>query len=441
MRIFTFTLFLFINLSLFGQSRIVGQINDVKDSTLLYLQENIGGKYQTIDSCLLDTEGKYEFGGQFATGYYSLMLEPDNWVQFIISSNEDFIQIDFSSTQLRSHLEVVKSNINIELWNFIRFRNLVKSKISENSIDKSYAAKANQDLTHFENIEDSLNLGYHQFLLETYREKPNSFFAKTIISDIEIEEKEAFFKYTFFEDAELIRSGVLTHQVMKYLQFHTDYTEQGFNSSVDEILEQASVNQEVYEFILNYLLELFNEVGPDVVLDYLVEHYVIGDACSDMTYSDALKAKLNAYKNLQIGNKVANVSMFNHEGIMMNLYDLCSFSKLNILFFGSSECHFCQEAIPQLKALLQEESNKELQIIYISLDTETQAWLSPIPKDTQQWVYLSELKGWDSKSAEIYQVHKTPSFYLLNSNSNILSKPRSMDELQKDIEFLNQYGK
>ncbi|NPD47919.1 MULTISPECIES: thioredoxin-like domain-containing protein [unclassified Lentimicrobium] len=438
MRILTFTLFLLINLSSFGQCQIIGHIKDVKDSTYLYLQENRGGKYHTIDSCLLDKQGKYEFGGQFATGYYSLMLEPDNWVQFIISPNEDFIQIDFSSPQLRNHLEVTKSNNNIELWNFIRFRNLIKSKISENSIEKSYAAKENIELTHFENIEDSLNLGYHQFLIKTYQEKPTSFFAKTIISDIEIDQKEDFFKYTFFEDAELIRSGVLTHQVMKYLQFHTDYTEDGFIQSVDEILEQASVNHEVYEFILNYLLELFNEVGPDVVLDYLVEHYVIGDACSDMTYSDALNAKLIAYKNLQIGKKVANVSIFNHEGIMMNLYDLCSFSKLNILFFGSSACHFCQEAIPQLKELIQEPSNKDIKIIYISLDTEAEAWLSPIPKDTQQWVYLSELKGWDSKSAEIYQVHKTPSYYLLDANANILSKPRSVDELQKDMDFLNK---
>lgn len=438
MRILIFTLFLFINLSLFGQSQIIGRIDDIQDSTLLYLQENIGGKYITIDSCQINSKGKFKFEGTYKTGYYSLYLEPENWVQLILSPEEKMIKIEFSGSQLRNHIEVKKSKSNIELWNFIRFRNLVKSKISENSIEKSYAAKENKDLTHFENIEDSLNLGYHQFLLETYKEKPNSFFAKTIISDIEIDHKDDFFKYTFFEDDELMRSGVLTHQVMKYLQFQTDYTEEGFSQSVDEILEQASVNQEVYEFILNYLLELFNEVGPDVVLDYIVETYVIGDACTEMTYSDALNAKLSAYKNLQVGNKLTNVSMFNHEGIMMNLYDLCSFSKLNILFFGSSECHFCQEAIPELKALLQKETNKDIKIIYISLDTEAQAWLSPIPKDTQQWVYLSELKGWDSKSAEIYQVHKTPSYYLLDSSSNILSKPRSIDEVRKDIEFLNQ---
>jgi len=438
MRIITLTLFLLINLSLFGQSQIIGHIVDVKDSTLLYLQENIGGKYITIDSCHMNSKGKFNFEGIYETGYYSLFLEPENWVQLIISPEEKTIKIDFSGPQLRNHIEVKKSKSNIELWNFIRFRNLLKSKISQNRIEKSYAAKENKDLSQFKNIEDSLNLGYRQFLLEIYKKNPNSFLAKTIISDIEINDKAVFFKYTFFEDAELIRSGVLTHKVMKYLQFQTDYTEEGFSQSIDVILEQASVNQDVYEFILNYLLELFNEVGPDVVLDYIMETYVIGDACTEMTYSDALNAKLNAYKNLQIGNKLANVSMFNHEGIMLSLYDLCSFSKLNILFFGSSECHFCQESIPQLSALIQEETNKDVKIIYISLDTEAQAWLSPIPKDTEQWVYLSELRGWDSKSAEIYQIHKTPSYYILDSNSKILSKPQNIEELQMDIKFLNK---
>lgn len=438
MRLFTIILFLSLSFSLFGQNQIIGRIDDANDSTYLYLQENIGGKYQTIDSCLINPKGKYEFVGIYKTGYYSLFLESENWVQLIVSPEEKVIKIDFSGTQLRNHIKVKKSNTNIELWNFIRFRNLVKSKISENSIEKSYATKEGKDLTHFENIEDSLKLGYNLFLLETYKDHPNSFLTKTIISDIELDDKEDFFKYTFFEDAELIRSGVLTHQVMKYLQYQTVYTEAGFSISVDEILEKASVNQEVYEFILNYLLELFNEVGPDVVLDYLVEHYVIGDACTDLSYSDALNAKLSAFKKLQLGKIVSNVSMFNHEGIMMNLHDLCSFTKLNILFFGSSECHFCQESIPQLKTLLKEQSNKDIKIIYISLDTDTQAWLSPIPKDAEQWVYLSELKGWESKSAEIFQVHKTPSYYLLDSNSTILSKPQSVEEIQRDIDFLNK---
>ncbi len=437
MRIITWILFLFINLSLFGQTQIIVEINNAPDSTLLYLQENIGGQYKTIDSCFTNSKGKFKFEGTFQTGYYSLFLEPENWVQIILSSEEKTIKIDFSGTQLRNHIEVKKSKTNIELWTFIRFRNLIKSKLSENSIEKSYSIKDSPEYIHFQNIEDSLKLGYHLFLLETYKDHPNSFLTKTIISDIEIDDKEDFFKYTFFEDSELIRSGVLTHQVMKYLQFKTDYTEAGFSQSVDEILEQAAANQEVYEFVLNYLLELFNEVGPDVVLDYLVEHYVIGDACSDMSYSDALNAKLNAYKKLQIGNKVANVSMFNHEGIMMNLHDLCSFSSINILFFGSSDCHFCQESIPKLKTLLSKEDYMNIKIIYISLDTDAQAWLSPIPKDAEQWEYLSELKGWDSKSAEIFQVHKTPSYYLLDSKSTIISKPQNVEELSEDLNFFN----
>lgn len=429
-------LFIFSSTLLFGQTSISGIIQDAPDTISIFLKENIGGNYQSIDSCEIDKEGHFYFNESYPTGYYALWLSENNWIQLIINQEEDSIQFGFDSHNLREDIQILKSENNQKLWSFIAFRKQIMAQISDYEIKKSYAIEDDEAILDVQKQIDSLQKTYNEYLLYSYETKPSSFLSRTIISDYQTEDKSKFFIYTFFDDAALIRSGVFTHKVMEYLQKHTEYTEAGFSKSVDEILDQAILNSEVYEFILNYLLELFNEVGPDVILDYLIENYVIGDACSDLSYSEALNAKLGAYKKLQIGNRIANVSLFNQEGIMMNLHDICSFSNINILFFGSSSCHFCEEAIPQLEVLSSNYPNESLKIIYISMDEDAELWKSSIKGKSPNWAYLSELKGWKSISVALFQVHKTPSFYILDSQSKIISKPKSAKELSKDLEVL-----
>ncbi|OYT17648.1 MAG: hypothetical protein B7C24_01445 [Bacteroidetes bacterium 4572_77] len=246
-----------------------------------------------------------------------------------------------------------------------------------------------------------------------------------------------YFYYTKFEDPRLIRSAVFTKKITEYLQFQTNYTEEGFIKSVDEILLKASVNPEVSDFALNYLLELFLAVGPDIVLDYLVEEYVMNGACSQLDASAILSARLNAYENLQLGMSAPNFHILNADGVVQNLKDICSFYKINILFFASSHCQFCHEITPELLQYSKSTNNKLLQVVHISLDTNYSEWQNSTKNFPANWVSLSELKGWDSKSTELFQIHKTPSFYILDQNANIISKPKNMEELIQDLQLLS----
>ena len=397
--------------------------------------ENIGGNYSIIDSCSINT-GIFSFEKNLQTGYYALALNDNNFAQFIIHSNEESIEINFSGDDLKQDIKVIQSNENKLLWDFMIQRKKMKSEISQVFRAKTYFKENSIEYHSFQKQEDSLNKQYNNYLLTLYTGDSNTFFAKTIISDIVISENDDFFKYTFFDEPDLIRSGVFTKKITEYLQFHTAYTEDGFISSLDIILQKASSNHQVYEVVLNYLLELFNQVGPDVVLDYLVEEYVISDACSDLGISEILASKIDDYKKIQIGNIAPNVDLFDTEEKWYQLKELFPNSKLNVLFFGSSQCHFCQEAKPQLEGFSQDIAPQELQVIYISLDTNLQEWRKETEVKMDNWVYLSELKAWNSISTQVYQVHKTPSFYIIDGNLQIISKPRNIDELMNELEFL-----
>jgi thiol-disulfide isomerase/thioredoxin len=435
--IFLFSLLLLFHLSLVGQNySINGQIECNNSQAYIYLAENIGGKYHVIDSSEIKIDGKFSFENDWSTGYYALWFDQHNYAQLILNNEDVIVQI--KSCSLKDSLRIIQSIENQLLWDFIKENKRQKSMISQAYINKTKFDKNSIEYKSYQAIEDNLKQDLNAYIMNQYQNNKQTYFAKTIISDYPIENKKDFFKYIDFSNKNLIRSGVITKKITDFLQYHTEYTEEGFTESIDFILEKALADEVVYEFTLNYLLELFNAVGPDIILDYLVEMYVLDGACTELDITHVLNNKLEAYKKLKLGNQAPNVSIFNASGQMQNLHDLCSFSKINILFFGSSHCSFCQDAKPYLLNLAKENESNQLQIIHISLDTELIEWQKTLVKDYSNWVELSELKGWESKSTEIYQVHKTPSFYILDSQSKIISKPNNIDELLIEVGLIQK---
>jgi len=435
-----FIVVFFIGWNSLQAQKVSGSFTCNTDFDTIFLAENIGGKYQITDASLIDSDKQFNFQRKFDNGYYAIWLSKNNYAQIIINKEDVIVQLN--DTLLRDGISILKSEENKKLWRFIQERKKRKSEIAQAYMHKTDFKKNTINYLNYDSIENKLKTDYNEYILQLFKNDSTSLFTRSILSDIEIENKKSFFKYVDFSDADLIRSGVFTHKITEYLQLQTNYTEDGFIESIDKILVLASVNNQVYDFVLNYLLELFNEVGPDIILDYLIEEYVIGDACSSLDLNAVLNNKLNAYKRIKIGEKAPNVSIFDINGIMMNLHDLCSFSNLSILYFGSSHCHFCQEANPRIQDIIKNSpSKKELQIIYISLDTEIKDWEKSLLNKPENWISLSELNGWDSKSTEVFQVHKTPTFFILNQESVIISKPKNIEELTTEMQFLQHKKK
>lgn len=427
---------LFISSSFAQQTQIIGHLTKLDTSERIYLSENIGGKYHIIDSSDVLKNNLFYFHGQLETGYYAIWKDQQNWAQFIVNNIDSIIEIEFDSEILRDSITVLQSDENKLLWKFISVRKQFQSALSNAIIMKSYFPESRMEYQYFTKQEDSIKISYNNYLLGLYKSNPSSFLSKTILSDYYTSANEDFFKYTLFSQEELIRSGVLTKKMTEYLQLHTEFNEEGFINSINHILNLAKKNEKVYEFSLNYLIELFNKVGPDVILQYLVETYILDDACTELEYSTLINNELQAYKNLQIGKTAPNVSLFNQEGIMQNLLDICSTSNINVLFFGSSSCSFCQSSYPILIDFSKSFTKENMKIIYYSMDDIKEDYENLLNKLPASWLSFTELKAWDSRMVELYKINKTPSFYILDSRLKILGKPKSIDELIDELNFL-----
>ena len=259
--------------------KLSGKILADSKAQFIYLNEVIGFNSYKVDSCeILNGSFEFNLAGK-PKGYYQLSLSDINRIQ-IIHTNED-IEINFNDTILQNRVEAIQSIENTTLWQYKYYsRDALKGE-KKLIIQQSYLEKGNQAWQKLQRERDSLSVAKRNYLNALCKENPELLFAKLVGATIrpyyisEQEKKEHFFDNIDFSDPVMVRSSILSSAMMEYFQLHTEYNEIGFQTSVDKILDLSSINDENYEFCLNFILNLFNEVGPDVVFQYVVETYLL----------------------------------------------------------------------------------------------------------------------------------------------------------------------
>ena len=150
--------------------------------------------------------------------------------------------------------------------------------------------------------------------------------------------------------------------------------------------------------------------------------------------SNQIKTKLNRVKKnelIKIGEKVPNFSAPNSEGVMLKLNEIKG--KVTIIDFWASWCKPCRIENPNLVNLYDKYHDNGLEIISISLDSETQrlAWIKAIKKDQLNWFNISNLKSWNDPIAQLYGVNSIPATFIIDQDGVLIDKQlrgRQLDE-------------
>lgn len=433
-KISVFFIFMAITFFASGQ-KIKGAFeNDEFEDKTIYLKEILGDQSYLLDSANIDAQGKFEFGARkHPLGYYSLGFE-DNAIQIILNPSEEALKVIFGNKRLKEKVQILSSEENMLLWNFkYKSRAIQFEKASLNQL----IAKQPEKEDSIQLVINGLNLRKQNFKDSLLSNFPNSFFTKTIKSSLHIpyeikeEAKSHYFDLLDFSDESLVRSNIFPSKIMKYLQVHTPYDESGFKASIDMILEKSKANEMVYNLNLNFLLSLFDEIGPDVVYEHIINEYVLTDGCFDTNISDHLATSISEYEKLLVGKIAPDVRLSNE----MTLLNAICEAKYTVLFFWSSQCQFCHDQLSVLKQL-DEEFLDTVDIVALSLDIDYQQWQNAIEREGLPWAHYSDLNGWDSEYVSQFKINKTPSYYVLNSNGTIIAKPGDAKTLKVLLEKL-----
>ncbi len=141
---------------------------------------------------------------------------------------------------------------------------------------------------------------------------------------------------------------------------------------------------------------------------------------------------------LNLGNKAPEIEGLNPADSLIRLSSLKG--KLVLIDFWASWCAPCRMENPNLVKNHEEFKDKKFKngngftVLGVSLDENKKSWLAAIKKDNLMWPWhISDLKGWNSKHALMYNITGIPYNYLLDENGIIIAKNLRKEELSQKL--------
>lgn len=197
--------------------------------------------------------------------------------------------------------------------------------------------------------------------------------------------------------------------------------------SVDKLLERLKVETPRGQTVLSELIDIFDVYE---MVDFKNKYLTLAKNLK-CTITDRLASTLKSNANVEIGAVFPNYKFQSAVNTTAkNIADVKADKK--IVIFWSSTCSHCETELPKLLEKYNELKAKNIQIIGLSLDVDKDSYTKKIA--VFPWINDSELKGWNSSYAETYNVHATPSYFILDANNKIISKP---DHVGDVLSYLN----
>lgn len=162
----------------------------------------------------------------------------------------------------------------------------------------------------------------------------------------------------------------------------------------------------------NEILELFNLVSAEM---------------KQSTQGKDIQDYLWAMDNLRVGNTFRDFSLPQLSKDTISLYNIKS--KYILVDFWFSSCGPCVRAFPDLKELYQETSRNTLEIVGISVDSESRKWQYAIEDNGLGWINVLDKQY--TVSYKTYAIDTYPTTVLINnSTKKIIAINPSIEDIK-----------
>lgn len=428
-----------------------GQIDSLPQKTI-YLLDFYGFENNLIDSTKANSAGFFSFDFDETTpaGLYRLIIAGKH---LNIIYNKEDIEFSSSYNHLIDSMKISESVENQIMIDYIMFMNSIQKKVVE--LNKLKAVYKEGDI-FYENInkelEDLRINGLRKYTNDLISRNPNSYFARflkteqiPLVPDSIPNDRKVFyitdhlFDNVDFNDSALINSPVYLQKVQIYFSLFTnigtfDEVEQAYIRALDKLMSKAAVNDQVFNFILEDISNVFEKSEYDLFFAYLTENYLLQSSCKNEEDTQELKERLEFFKMLAIGNTAPDFTIFLEDSTVLVLSEMESEYKL--LIFWASWCGHCNFMMPEIYKLYNENKSSDFEVLAISIDNVEEEWKNAIEQNNYNWINYSELKGWDGSVALKYGIRATPTIILLDKNNKIILKPRTTQQLKRKLDQL-----
>lgn len=234
-----------------------------------------------------------------------------------------------------------------------------------------------------------------------------------------------------FNDTTLIGTNRLSDKLIRYFYSFTDGDEQRFDSlsiaGAKVLLGKAKVNMLMYEYILEFALNGYSNMGRTQVVDCLLNYPMLSEGEIPIEEGYRLDSISEPYQRVRVGAKAPDYSGVTIDGKQYGIYD--SKAERIVVVFWSTDCEYCHDFLNEIRRNLDLKSRFEL-VTFALADGEQEVKRNVKKMRLPGYHFYDELR-WDSKAFLDYHVASTPTVFVLDADRTILCKPYDWYELKQ----------
>ena len=441
-------LFLFISAFSYAQYAIKGTMSPIENSSWVLLYKIEGTKQIFVKNTQVRKEGKtgfFEFSlpTDAKVGSYRIKysMKRDGFMDFLF--NKENIAFEFNPKDLENTIVFHESKENQIYISFLKkiytaqytldslqseyFRNpsslikeaYIRSLGNFQKIEKEYIQASKEKLVnHF--IKASLRYNSSEIF-----ERPVDYISSSITH---------FFDHIDFSNKTLYNSTFLFDKISEYVVSlnvaANPAQKEEFYKKASKAAIEKSTTISFKTDVINYLISQFAEIKNAVLVDHLFANYF--DKLPKENQNIKLKNKILAQLRIAIGRVAPDFSWTENgkELRLSSLKDGLSY----VLIFYSTGCSHCLREVPEIFDYMKSKTNTK--VIAFAMETSAKTWTNYQLK-MPGWHHVLGLGKWENTTARTYQINSTPTYFVLGMDKEIISIPKTLNDLKLVLRELN----
>ena len=255
--------------------------------------------------------------------------------------------------------------------------------------------------------------------------------------------KEHYWDDVNFNDDRLLRTPFFELKLDEYFKYYVSPEPDSIIAEVKYILLYARTGKEIYPYLLTKFTNKYMNpefMGQDKVFVYLFENfYAKGDTVL-LNQASRKTVTERAYFLManQIGQPAPTLNLSDTTGKAVSLYAIQA--PFTMIAFWDPNCGHCKEEIPRLDSLYKAKwRNMGVKVLSVNIyENEIPSWKKfiaarSLSSDWLQAYETKEAKEATEKSGQanyrqLFDIIKTPTFYLLDKDKHIIAKQLSLEQ-------------
>ena len=247
-----------------------------------------------------------------------------------------------------------------------------------------------------------------------------------------------YFDHAAIDDPALLHAPVYPLRIEEYLSLWRDDSvtaaeqQQKFIEAVEHIMANTSYDSELREFVVNFLMDRFENLQMEAVLDHLAIHYL--DEWCESDIAGLVEARKEGLAGLTPGSTLPDFVIRDFRGRSHEL------SRMDhdyvLVMFWSTTCPHCLDLMPELHSWYTLERDMDLEVVAISIDTSDAAFLEYTRTLHPRWIHAHEPMGWLGRVPSEYFIYSTPSLFLVDRDRTLIDRPVNYRQFRRAIRRL-----